>query len=258
MRMGTKWFAAGALFGVLTASVIGAGLYAQEDGRKEKEGEPRPERREGEQPRVKPKDGDRPREGERPVPQREGDRRPEGEQRPEGQRDGDLAPPRRKDGPPDGERNPNRPPPRGYDEFRRPDGRDGDSFFEGPDRLGPGRPRGPGMPPGEMDRIRRQDPEMFKLVERDQQLERECQMLSEEVRENRDNKEATKTSREKLATLVKEHFDVRQKQRQLRLARLEEELKKVKEAVESRQAQSEQIIKRRLNELTGDGEDIGF
>lgn len=114
-----------------------------------------------------------------------------------------------------------------------------------------------GPPPEEMDRMRRQDPEMFTLVEQDQQLERECSKMAEQIRQQTD-KTANKEARDKLAEVVKKHFDVRQKQRQLRLTRLEEELKRVKEAVEARQAQAEQIIKRRLNELTGDVEDIGF
>jgi hypothetical protein len=105
--------------------------------------------------------------------------------------------------------------------------------------------------------MRRQDPDMFALMEQDQKLERECSSIAGQIRKE-PNKEASSESRKKLAELVKMHFDVRQKQRQLRLTRLEEELKRVKEAVEARQAQAEQIIKRRLNELTGEAEDIGF
>lgn len=212
-------------------------------------------------PREEPK-GEEP----RPADARPADRQQRRDDQAPGPRDDPKRPPRGDfDGPNDpfggGGRGPDGDP-RFEPRSRRPQG-DGRNNF-GPDEGG--RPgdllRGPrfrqmGPPPEEMDRMRRQDPEMFTLVEQDQQLERECSKMAEQIRQQTD-KTAQKEARDKLAEVVKKHFDVRQKQRQLRLTRLEEELKRVKEAVEARQAQAEQIIKRRLNELTGDVEDIGF
>ena len=71
-----------------------------------------------------------------------------------------------------------------------------------------------------------------------------------------------KEDREKIKTEITEavtkHFDVRQKRRELQIKRMEDELKKLREAMTKRSESKDQIIKRRLADLVGNEDDLGF
>ena len=73
---------------------------------------------------------------------------------------------------------------------------------------------------------------------------------------------ADKGQREELKKQIQElankHFDVRQKRRQLHLERLEKELQKLREELARRSESREQIVTRRLAELTGDRGELDF
>jgi hypothetical protein len=121
-----------------------------------------------------------------------------------------------------------------------------------------GGPPGPGMGPSpfEMQRLEQDDPEMYQLLVEDNRLDREAIALARRVRE------ANSTDREKLradlAVVVNKHFDVRQQRRELSLKRMEEELKRLREAIESRSKGREVVVQKRITELVGDDKDLEF
>lgn len=134
---------------------------------------------------------------------------------------------------------------------------------EGPDGpLRGGEPRGPGFVPGggtrmgEYERLRREDPEMFALLNQDEVLEQQTLEMADKVRR------ATSDEREKLQTqlseLVNKHFDVRQQRRELQLKRMEAELSRLREAIKQRNDTRDSIIKERMTELVGEAKGLGF
>jgi hypothetical protein len=104
--------------------------------------------------------------------------------------------------------------------------------------------------------LQKYDPEMYELEKQDYEFEQKCQELSDQLRrampELRDN------IRTELADAVAKHFDVRQLRRRLQLKRLEEELAKAREAVEKREAARDELIAKRLSELAGENDPLGF
>ena len=78
-------------------------------------------------------------------------------------------------------------------------------------------------------------------------LDQQTQEFAEKLRT------VKKEDREKIKTEINEavtkHFDVRQKRRELQIKRMEDELKKLREAMTRRNDSKDQIIKRRLAEL---------
>jgi hypothetical protein len=130
--------------------------------------------------------------------------------------------------------------------------RPGDGRGRGPGGFGPGfGPGGGGFP-----EFFQEDPEMAALNRDDYDLEQRTRDLSEQVRS------AKKEDREKLRAQITEvitlHFDVRQKRRELQIKRMEDELKKLREAMTKRNESKDQIIKKRLAELVGNEDDLGF
>ena len=175
-------------------------------------------------------------------------------------RDGDLDRPP----PPDGPNGPG--PARGKpsrdSEFDRPpppDGPDG----PGPARGKPPRdgdldrpPSPPHWPHGDAESLRSGDPEMFKLIQADMELDRQSRDLAAQYQK------ASAEERGKLKGLVEQavnkHFEVRQERRALELKRLEEELKRLHEAIERRAKARKEIVAKRLAELLGQADDMHF
>jgi hypothetical protein len=117
---------------------------------------------------------------------------------------------------------------------------------------------GPGMGPGpiEMQRLEQDDPEMHQLFAEDNRLDREELALARRIHQ------AKSPEREKLqselAVVVNKHFDVRQQRRELSLKRMEEELKRLREAIEARTKGREEIVHKRIAELVGDDSGLEF
>lgn len=107
-----------------------------------------------------------------------------------------------------------------------------------------------------MQRLAEDDPEMHELVAQDNRLEREAAALARRIRQ------AKSPEREKLeaelAVSVNKHFDVRQQRRELSLARMEEELKRLREAIEERSKQRGDIVQKRIAELVGSDSSLEF
>ncbi|MCH2130801.1 MAG: DASH complex subunit SPC19 [Pirellulaceae bacterium] len=105
----------------------------------------------------------------------------------------------------------------------------------------------------------RLDPEWRELIERDQQLERETREMASRLRHGRiENGEEIEEAKHHIAELVEEHFDVRQSRRELELEKLRERLERLEHSIERRHNAREEIISRRVAELTGEEHDLSF
>ena len=119
-----------------------------------------------------------------------------------------------------------------------------------------------GQGPGMMGRgtdwreLQRTDPELYEAERQDMELERKTFELVGQFRQARpEERETLKTAIQE--TVVK-HFEVRQRKRQLQLARLERELKRMREEIQRRDEAKDQIVGRRLKELIGEPGDLDF
>lgn len=111
-------------------------------------------------------------------------------------------------------------------------------------------------PPLDWQRLEQDDPEMYALLKADHEMERKTLEISNQLRQlPRDQRVKLK---EELTTLLNEHFDVRQKRRELQIKRMEEELKKLRDGITKRSESRKEIVGKRLNELTGDENDQDF
>jgi hypothetical protein len=110
----------------------------------------------------------------------------------------------------------------------------------------PGPPR---WPHADWQSLEQNDPEMFKLLKADTDLDRQSQELAVQYRQApKDQQVAIK---QKLEKAVTEHFEARQQRRLLELKRLEEELKRLRESIDKRKEAQPQIVNRRVSELLG-------
>lgn len=166
-----------------------------------------------------------------------------------------------------GEPNANQPgPPRGPDNpFPGPGGqpRGPEGQFSGPggpprrpDGVGPG----PGQPPGGFPRqprddfasMEKNDPELFKVMKTERELERSVRDTVTKYREAAKGERAK--IKEELHSLVTKQFEARQQRRALELKRLEEELKQLRETAERREKDRKTLIDRHVSELLGEDE----
>jgi hypothetical protein len=97
---------------------------------------------------------------------------------------------------------------------------------------------------------------MFKLLNGEMILERRTMGLAREYRQapSPKNDEVKK----QVEKLVDQQFEVRQQRRELELKRMEEELKRLRDAIERRNQARKQIVEKRVTELLGQEEDVGF
>lgn len=125
--------------------------------------------------------------------------------------------------------------------------------------LGPGWPHPPGPPRWpfwDWSALEKSDPEMYKLLKEEADLDRRSLALAAQYR--RAPAEGREEIKKELSKLVDQHFDVRQKRRQLELKRLEEGLQRLRDAIEQRNKARKQIVEKRVIELLGQEADIGF
>lgn len=182
--------------------------------------------------------------------------------------DPDGAGPRRgsQDGP-DGDRfRPGRPLPNanpGPGPRRNPGDPNNPNDFEGrPDGIRrpavPGGPafggrQGAGHP--NLEEMKETDPEMFELLQADMKLDQQTRDEADEYRRAKpSDKEEIKA---RLAKSVEEHYNVRQKRRELELRRMEEQLTRLRDSVKKRNDEKDAMIKQRISQLVGNPDD-GF
>jgi hypothetical protein len=100
------------------------------------------------------------------------------------------------------------------------------------------------------------DPEMRDLVRKDSEMDRQTMDLAAKFRQSSgEDRDKLKTQ---IADLVAKHFDVRQERRKLQLKRMEEELKRLREAITKRDGSTDTIVKNRISELLGEPRDLDF
>ena len=100
------------------------------------------------------------------------------------------------------------------------------------------------------------DPEMQEVMKQDADLEGQAQEMAERVRQARgDERNKLKSD---LTKVVNTQFEVRQKRRQLQLKRMEEELHRLREAIDKRSNSRESIVENHIRELIGEPRDLDF
>ena len=104
--------------------------------------------------------------------------------------------------------------------------------------------------------MEKKDPDMFKILKQEMDLDRQTRDLVDQFRQTpRAKRDDIKKQVEKL---VDQQFDVRQQRRQLELKRFEEEMQRLRDALERRNSARKRIVEKRVTELLGQDEDIGF
>lgn len=97
---------------------------------------------------------------------------------------------------------------------------------------------------------------MFKLLSQNMDLERQSRELAMQYQQ------AASGEREKIkqqiVELVNKHFDVRQERRALELKRLETQLQRLRETMEKRSKARKELVERRVSELIGREDEVGF
>ena len=142
---------------------------------------------------------------------------------------------------------------------RGPEGRGPEGMGQGPVMgQAPGMGQGPGMMGRGMDwrELQRTDPELYEAERQDMELERKTFELVGQFRQARPEERAA--LKMAVQEVVAKHFEVRQKKRQLQLARMERDLKRMREEILRRDEAKDQIVGRRLKELIGDPGDLDF
>jgi hypothetical protein len=126
-----------------------------------------------------------------------------------------------------------------------------------PDQPGPRYPSGPPRWPHEgWQELQKNDPELWKLLRADLDLEERTRQLALQYRQAPE--EQREAIRKEMEKLVGEHFDVRQQRRVLELNRLQEELKRLQQSIDDRNKAREQIVNKRVQELLGIDEGLRF
>ena len=114
----------------------------------------------------------------------------------------------------------------------------------------------PRWPHQDWESLEKNDPDMYKLLKQEDDLDRQTQELSMQYRRaptaQRDG------LKKQIEKVVGEQFEVRQQRRQLELKRLEDELQRLREAIEKRTKSREQLVGKRVAELLGQDDDTGF
>jgi len=100
------------------------------------------------------------------------------------------------------------------------------------------------------------DPEMFKLVKADMDLERQTHHLAMQYR--RASSDERPKLKEQLKELVAKQFDVRQERRALELKRIEARLQSLREAMERRLKARQKLVEQRVSDLVGQEEEPTF
>ncbi len=100
----------------------------------------------------------------------------------------------------------------------------------------------------DMSAMQQTDPELYKLVSADADLDREIKDLARQYKKSTDDKQK-KELRKKVADLCAEHFEIRQKRRELELNRMKAWLASLEEGVKKSRENSSKIIEMRVNNL---------
>ena len=124
---------------------------------------------------------------------------------------------------------------------------------------GPGGPNASGPPQWpfwDWESLEKTDPEMYKLLKAEADLDRQTTAIAKRYREaDSSERDLLKKGLEKL---VNQHFDARQNRRQLEIKRLEEGLQRLRDAIAERNKARNEVVNKRVKELLGQADDLGF
>ncbi len=101
-----------------------------------------------------------------------------------------------------------------------------------------------------MERIRRRSPERYEHQKKIHVMEARTRILGIKFRRSEDEREKDKI-RDEMRTMLDTLFDLREKDRQAEIKRLEKELARLRESLTLRRKNKDRIIERRIDELTG-------
>ena len=91
---------------------------------------------------------------------------------------------------------------------------------------------------------------MYPLLKEDYDLERQTGEVAIQYR--RAPREQRPAIKERLQELVNKHFDVRQQRHRLELKRLEEELQRLRDAIDRRNEARQALVGKRVSQLLGE------
>ena len=102
--------------------------------------------------------------------------------------------------------------------------------------------------------IKKSDPDLYEWSVRDMRIGLECDKLRRQFQEatKGGDKDRVRETRSQIVDKVEEHFDVRQKMRELELERVERRLAEWRKQLEKRAAKRKELIQERVNDLTGE------
>ena len=107
-----------------------------------------------------------------------------------------------------------------------------------------------------MESIKDRDPEMYKVLKEDRDLEHRTRELVEQYR--RASGDDRSKIKQQLEETVSKHFDVRQQRRTLELKRLEGELQRLREVIARRDKSRKEIVEKRITTLLGTERELEF
>lgn len=141
-------------------------------------------------------------------------------------------------------------------DFTSSDG--GRMWLNEPSRMMPG--GRPGMTPGmsAMTAKPTLDPEAAKLYASEEEAAWDALALTNQLRNTLLDEKERADVIEKLREALNRQFDLQQKRRDLEVGKIEERLGKLKETMKKREEAKETIISRRLDELSGASDDLGW
>jgi hypothetical protein len=104
--------------------------------------------------------------------------------------------------------------------------------------------------------LQKNDPEMYKLLKDDAELDHQARELARECRQALTDERAE--LKKQLQELVNKQFEVRQQRRTLELKRLDTEMQRNREAIEARTKAREKIVSQRVSDLLGIEGELSF
>jgi hypothetical protein len=105
--------------------------------------------------------------------------------------------------------------------------------------------------------VSRGDGELHKLMESEASSEREVRRLVDEYART-DNEGQRSKIKSKLSEVLDKQFDLQQKRREMEVAQIEAQLKKLRELMRKRSEARQTIVDRRLDQLVRDAEGLGW
>jgi len=105
-----------------------------------------------------------------------------------------------------------------------------------------------------LQEMQKSNPEAYEEMKKERGLEMQAFQLGEKIRGTEDTAEKDKMKAE-LKPVLGQLFDLREKRKDQEIARLEADLKRLREQVEKRRTNKESVVERRLRELSGEEPD---